>query len=269
MNCKAIESILIDIIRGEVVDLSLKDNALAHVEVCSLCALQLKKQAHLSAGLVALKSSSIEEVPSHIESSLLNRFHENRSNVISFPQTNKKNWSYLYWLAAASVLLVVGFATIWGIRYQSKGSYTSLGVEKEEHNRSDQREAIASSKDVETASNSVKDSLIKDRPELSTFNRKVSYKKRSSKKQIYKEVSPTSNNETVEVTTGFMPIDPVGVQLPVESGEVVRVKLPRSTLANYGLPVNMDRINEPINADVLVGNDGMARAIRFVNYIER
>ena len=32
----------------------------------------------------------------------------------------------------------------------------------------------------------------------------------------------------------------------------------------FGLPMNMDRANERIKADVVVGNDGLARAIRFV-----
>jgi len=44
----------------------------------------------------------------------------------------------------------------------------------------------------------------------------------------------------------------------------VRVELPRSALANFGLPVNMDRYNEKVKADVLVGVDGLAHAIRFI-----
>ena len=43
-----------------------------------------------------------------------------------------------------------------------------------------------------------------------------------------------------------------------------RVELPRSSLASFGLPVNLERAGERIKADVVVGNDGMARAIRFV-----
>jgi hypothetical protein len=45
---------------------------------------------------------------------------------------------------------------------------------------------------------------------------------------------------------------------------VLRVELPRSSLASFGLPVNLERAGERIKADVVVGNDGMARAIRFV-----
>ena len=49
-----------------------------------------------------------------------------------------------------------------------------------------------------------------------------------------------------------------------DGGQVMRVELPRSALAGFGLPVNMDRVNERVKADVLMGPDGQARAIRFV-----
>jgi hypothetical protein len=50
----------------------------------------------------------------------------------------------------------------------------------------------------------------------------------------------------------------------MESGQMIRVELPRSALASFGLPMNMERADERIKADVVVGNDGLARAIRFV-----
>jgi hypothetical protein len=52
---------------------------------------------------------------------------------------------------------------------------------------------------------------------------------------------------------------------PLESGQLVRVQLPRAALASLGLPLNAERGNEPVKADVLLGNDGLARAIRFVH----
>jgi hypothetical protein len=49
-----------------------------------------------------------------------------------------------------------------------------------------------------------------------------------------------------------------------DGGQIIRVELPRSALTKFGLPVNMDRYNEKVKADVLFGVDGMAHAIRFV-----
>jgi hypothetical protein len=51
---------------------------------------------------------------------------------------------------------------------------------------------------------------------------------------------------------------------PIDSGSVVRIELPRSALESFGFPMNMERAGERIKADVVVGNDGLARAIRFV-----
>jgi hypothetical protein len=49
-----------------------------------------------------------------------------------------------------------------------------------------------------------------------------------------------------------------------DGGQIIRVQVPRAALANFGLPVNMDRYNERVKADVLFGVDGRAQAIRFV-----
>jgi len=44
----------------------------------------------------------------------------------------------------------------------------------------------------------------------------------------------------------------------------VRVQVLRSALIAFGVPMNMERAGELITADVVVGEDGLARAIRFV-----
>lgn len=67
-----------------------------------------------------------------------------------------------------------------------------------------------------------------------------------------------------ERVTDFIPLAGAPAP-PLESGQLVRVQLPRSALASLGLPVNVERANEPVKADVLLGNDGLARAIRFVH----
>ena len=67
-----------------------------------------------------------------------------------------------------------------------------------------------------------------------------------------------------EVATDFLPLTFVDDSRAQESGHVVRVKVPRSALIAFGVPMNMERAGELITADVVVGDDGLARAIRFV-----
>lgn len=67
-----------------------------------------------------------------------------------------------------------------------------------------------------------------------------------------------------EIATDFIPLSYMTAVNLQDGGQIVRVELPRSALANFGLPVNMDRYNEKVKADVLFGVDGLAHAIRFV-----
>jgi hypothetical protein len=66
-----------------------------------------------------------------------------------------------------------------------------------------------------------------------------------------------------ESVTEFYPLmeDP----LPFERGELLRVSLPAAAMRSVGVPVSEDRLTETVQADVLVGQEGLARAIRFVN----
>lgn len=72
--------------------------------------------------------------------------------------------------------------------------------------------------------------------------------------------APRSPRRRIE--TAFYPLP--YARLPVESGQVFRVTVPRSAMSVAGFPVNPERMLEPVLADVMVGEDGAARAIRFV-----
>ncbi len=51
---------------------------------------------------------------------------------------------------------------------------------------------------------------------------------------------------------------------PVVRGQVVRVVMPGAALAQAGVPVSPERLFENVQADVLFGEDGSARAARIV-----
>ena len=77
------------------------------------------------------------------------------------------------------------------------------------------------------------------------------------------ENTPVANHAR-EIATDFIPLRYMNAASLQDGGQIVRVELPRSALANFGLPVNMDRYNEKVKADVIFGVDGLAHAIRFV-----
>ena len=67
-----------------------------------------------------------------------------------------------------------------------------------------------------------------------------------------------------EFLDGFVVL-PVAAGLPpLESGVIVRVQVPVSALPKYGVEVVSDTSKGEIQADLLVGQDGQPRAIRFV-----
>jgi hypothetical protein len=62
----------------------------------------------------------------------------------------------------------------------------------------------------------------------------------------------------------FMPI-PSAAGLPaLESGRIIRMELPMSALPAYGVEVVPAGLRSSVEADLLVGQDGQARAIRLV-----
>src|SRR5262249_29530762 len=67
-----------------------------------------------------------------------------------------------------------------------------------------------------------------------------------------------------EIVTEFLPVAQDDGWSPLDGGRLVRVKLPRSALGVFGLPVDEERAPERVQADVMLSNDGVLRAIRFV-----
>ena len=69
--------------------------------------------------------------------------------------------------------------------------------------------------------------------------------------------------------TGFVAL-PGAANLPqFESGTIVRVELPVASLPAYGVDISPAANDQPVEADVLVGQDGQPRAIRLVTSSSR
>jgi hypothetical protein len=62
----------------------------------------------------------------------------------------------------------------------------------------------------------------------------------------------------------FVPLGWEGDARPIEIGRVARVRLPTALAARFGWPLLPDAPDARVSADVLVGEDGTARALRFL-----
>ncbi len=68
----------------------------------------------------------------------------------------------------------------------------------------------------------------------------------------------------VHSEVAFIPVPQGDGWTPLDGGRVMRVQLPRSALRGFGMPVMEERSLEQVQADVMLSNDGLVRAIRFV-----
>lgn len=75
--------------------------------------------------------------------------------------------------------------------------------------------------------------------------------------------TPVAHVSHPEVATPFYPVYMTGAAVAGARG-VVRVRVPRATLAVFGLPYNPRRATDPISADLVVDNGGVVTALRFV-----
>jgi hypothetical protein len=72
------------------------------------------------------------------------------------------------------------------------------------------------------------------------------------------------DNESPD-SDGFIPLPNAESIAPDEDVNVVRVEVPRSAMLAVGLPVSADQSMDLVEADIKMGPDGLARAVRFVN----
>ena len=64
---------------------------------------------------------------------------------------------------------------------------------------------------------------------------------------------------------GFIPLpNSAGVAADEDDVNLVRVEVPRSAMIALGLDVSDDRAEELVEADVMLGSNGVARAVRFL-----
>jgi hypothetical protein len=74
--------------------------------------------------------------------------------------------------------------------------------------------------------------------------------------------SPPQEPEEID-THFFLLMDPAP---PFERGKILRVELPASAMEMVGLPVDEEHLADSVQADVLIGEEGLPRAIRFVKF---
>jgi len=251
MNCQELEPVLSDLARSQMMDASVRERALSHTESCDSCKTRLVDERALAAGLKSLAASfEAEQAPARVEETLVAAFR--KQGVTSPVRTSivARRWFYIAASVAAAAVIVILL------------SLTSSRTRQAQPRAQESTQAtpIPAAPELATPPLRAPESpaVIESRNyPAATVVKNPSRHKRRPKGA---EQSPVD----VEIATDFIPMMHGESLSQLEAGQLVRVALPRSALISFGLPMNMDRANEPIKADVVFGNDGLARAIRFV-----
>lgn len=283
MNCQNFESIVNDLARNQMMEAGAREQAQLHSSSCDLCAARLREEEALTLALRELTVSMRDESASfEIESRLAVAFRERHavSNGVANASTtfasvgvarsSRRYWSYA---AAAVVLLAValGLAAnrLWRVEVSP-----APGQVAESNGSSSPANPKALEK-VSPSAHPVAEGLLvpegvtikpDSRAPRSRSSKYVSAA-RSRMDKIGNTVTVQSLNilaPAPEVTTGFIPIGYLNAANVQEGGQVVRLEMPRYAMARFGVPINEERYAEMVKADVWVGADGLARAIRFV-----
>jgi Zn-finger nucleic acid-binding protein len=268
MNCERFLMVAADLARNQVVDASERESARVHVDQCDDCRRAWNDQLELSERLRKLADQTTSSrAPEHVEAQLLAAFRD-RTRVVTIHSTPRRR---RYWMtAAAAVVLMVFGLLAWRSHVASlRQPQVQVSSKSVTAPASDSPKQAQSQTVAVTGTRSSTQPLIK--PALSkSLSRRHPASSQLAKSDAAKQstVEQTSvlatSAETKELATDFVLVGYGNALDLQDGGQLVRVELPRSALARFGLPMNMDRVDERIKADVLVGTDGLARAIRFV-----
>jgi hypothetical protein len=258
MNCREFENIVNDLARAKIMAAASRAAGMAHVENCERCAARLADERALSAGLKSLAASDeAKAAPPGVEAALLKAFQAQSSNpparsLPARPKTWPRRAPRWVMVAAAAILIVFGFVAYRAIRNEPR----KAGDAPIAQTPSPQ----PSIKPEEQVAKDNGDSESPREPRARHFRR--GNRPRLNRPFIID--SMTTYAKDSEYTTDFFPLVYGDDQKPMERGEVIRVQMPSSALIGFGLPVNVERADTLVKADLVVGDDGFARAIRFV-----
>lgn len=259
MKCNDFEIILVDLARDRLIEAAARDQGLAHASACSRCCSRLEYERSVVAALTMLaESQSGCAAPAHVELNLIAAFRENNWNAAPVHRARPASRRPLTWAAAAAIVIMAIAALAW---FQSRPIDRPVPAA----GNSAQAQAPEPVSNEPSGSRKATDASGKQAAVHPTHKRSLVHTASNGEATRESLIADKGNSAQgdSEVTTDFMPLS-FTENVAGDSLQLVRVALPRSALASFGLPINTERAGQPIKADVVVGNDGVARAIRFV-----
>lgn len=273
MNCQEFSKVVDELVGGQLSLAGAHGNIAGHAASCVRCHARLEAERALTIGLKALASDEKHiEAPAYLRNDLLvefkNHAQETSSVVVSFPQHS--NWARWAWAAAATILIgLVMFAARWSQLPKTNQTAENVPPAITLHPSEVTPHVVASSPSpgkVETQE--VLDKAKKTEGSRRQLNTSSAQSRLKARNQRGLNTVSTENVGTeiasTEIKSAFVPLTYLNDATAMDSGIVIRVEVAREKLASLGLPFDLARADEIIKADIVLGDDGVARAIRLV-----
>ena len=244
MNCTSFREAVHEMDRDGLLDASAYDVAVAHAQTCTRCARLLYQVRRLDASLKALsRADERREMPHGAQAELLRAFRARTPLRLDTGRT-------LRWLSAAAAVLILAGGALLLLRH-ARPSSSAI--------KPGQSPAVARPSPAATAaSNRAADNVVQ--PESV---KPVQSQAKVPTRRTLGTVKPAASD--LEDLADFIPLPYADDDSPVGAAELVRVRLPESALGVLGFPVRYESADQAITADIVIGEDGVARAIRFVS----
>jgi len=229
MNCAEFSELASDLARNKGLDEATRQKALAHADACPRCDEELVMARELTTALRSLASSTVgADAPARVEEFLRREMRQRYATVaIRSPRATRWAIGGIAGLAAAALLSIVLLRP--GILQRQ--SATSPGGAASNAGASAQvPQGAASAANAETPA----------------------------------DLSAATQDSDAEYATAYVSLPSADGASAAEDETIVRVSMPPSALASFGLPVGSDGRDANVLADFVLGEDGMPRAVRLV-----
>jgi hypothetical protein len=253
MNCQKFEDVVTDIVRDQIMDADLQSDAMQHGRQCVSCEARLADERAITIQMreLAVLTQAASASP-RLQESLLEAFERQSFIKTSSANTHRRR----YWVAAIAASLLIAFGLFVARAWQPEAKKPATVVAQ----NGPEPSKLAGT--VPTSVFSSDGSLVRSE-RVPARGKRLAISLQDRKNAEVKDTDAGNRFDDL-IATDFIPVTYGGAANLDAGGQIVRVELPRSRLASFGLPVNMDRADEKVKADVLIGVDGLAHAIRFV-----
>ena len=246
MTCAAAREAILDFARNLSVSEDVRRAVDEHLGVCANCAAEFERQRDLTAALSALAAEAETWKASRAIEERLREVFIARIPATPTPQLESK-WTDR-WIYAVATAAVIALAVWLGSRPSTPASPESVASTAASSPTSPAVSTPSVTEEKKPASSKTEGNVTAQRP--------VPVRAAAGRR-----AAPPKQVRSFEFVTL-----PGAAGLPdLESGSVVRIAVPVGALPEYGLDIVQGGSKTTVNADVLVGQDGLARAIRLVS----